>query len=201
MKKTLFYILILIILVGVLSPTALLLAADPTPTGSDYAVLAPLPGIGENGAKTSLSSYLPAIFNLAIGIAAVLAFVMITFGGIMYATSDAITGKAQGREYLENAIWGLLLVIGAWVILNTINPKILDFKLTLTTPNVASNTSPGLSGGDTSNRCAPACYVRCCRKNDITMSWLCACNEHNRRFTRPKLSSLSRSGCRHGPKF
>ena len=92
-----------------------------------------LPGIEKT---TTLSSYLPAVFNLSMGIAAVLAFVMITFGGIMYATSDAISGKSQGKEYVTNAIWGLLLVIGAWVILNTINPKILHFDLSIPKPNI-----------------------------------------------------------------
>ncbi len=108
----------------------------------NYTVLAPLPGIGQGVGTTTtkLSTYLPAVFNLGIGIAAVLAFMMITFGGVMYATSDAITGKSQGREYIENAVWGLLLVIGAWAILYTINPQILTFSLDIPVPSAASST-------------------------------------------------------------
>src|SRR5947208_2260654 len=100
----------------------------------DYTVLAPLTPdtvkscttdtSGKQTCTTDLSKYLPGIFNLSIGLAAVLAFVMITFGGIMYMTSDAISGKSQGRKYVTDAIYGLLLVIGAWVILYTIDPKI-----------------------------------------------------------------------------
>jgi hypothetical protein len=97
----------------------------------EYTTLAPLPGTTDNVGNTNLETYLLGVFNLSIGIAAVLAFVMITFGGVMYATSDAISGKSQGREYVENAIWGLLLVIAAWVILYTINPNILTFKLSI----------------------------------------------------------------------
>ncbi|MCX6701865.1 MAG: hypothetical protein NTX96_01560 [Candidatus Zambryskibacteria bacterium] len=108
----------------------------PTQPNNDYTVLAPLPGIGENGATTNLGTYLPAAFNIAIAVAAVLAFLVITYGGVLYATSDALSGKAQGREYIENAIYGLLLVIGAWVILYTINPQILDFNLSLPRPNI-----------------------------------------------------------------
>ena len=112
-----------------------------------YVVLAPLPGIGNNTAKTTdLSTYLKEIFNLSIGIAAVMAFVMITFGGITYMTTDAISGKTKGREYITNALWGLLLVIGAWVILYTINPQLIDFSLIVPTPKTTSTgdtvTSP-----------------------------------------------------------
>lgn len=98
-----------------------------------YTLLAPLPGID---ATTDFTSWLPQAFNLTIGIAAGLAFVMITLGGIMYATTDAITNKGEGKKYITNAIYGLLLVIGSWVILNTINPQILDFKWTVPLPNI-----------------------------------------------------------------
>jgi len=113
----------------------------------DYTVLAPLPGIGDPATgKTDLQKYLPAAFKLGIGIAAALAFVMITLGGITYATSDAVFQKSQGKEWITNAIWGLLLVIGAWVILNTINPKILSFNLSLPKPNIAPSTAPATAG-------------------------------------------------------
>ena len=112
-----------------------------------YTVLAPLPGVGNNAAKTTtLTDYLPAIFKLSIGIAAVLAFVMITFGGITYMTTDAIGGKSRGREYITNALWGLLLVIGAWVILNTINPQILSFDLFLKKPDIAAPVDTVVAG-------------------------------------------------------
>lgn len=116
----------------------------------EYTVLAPLPGTtncsnntinqtSNNSAtqcKTDFSTYLPAAFNLAIGLAGVLAFTMITYGGFRYMTSDALTGKEEGRGIIENALWGLLLVIGAYVILYTINPQILAFTLQLPTPQI-----------------------------------------------------------------
>lgn len=95
-------------------------------TGLEYNSLVPLPGAG---ASTNLQEYLPTAFNLVVGIAVAMAFVMITFGGVTYATSDALSGKTQGREYITNALVGLLLVIGSYVILQTINPEILNFDL------------------------------------------------------------------------
>ncbi|MFZ2621221.1 MAG: hypothetical protein WAX85_01855 [Minisyncoccia bacterium] len=105
---------------------------------TDYAVLVNLPGVG---ATTNLTSYVPAIFKLSMGIAAAMAFAVLTFGGIVYATSDAISGKDDGKRYMENAIWGLLLVIGAYAILWTINPQILSFELTLKAPEIKAGAS------------------------------------------------------------
>lgn len=118
----------------------------------DYVVLAPLPGIGDaaSGGKTTLETYLPNAFNLMVGVAAALAFIMITWGGVMYATSDALSSKTDGKKFIEDAVWGLLLVIGAWIILNTINPQILNFNLSL--PKSTIQTTPGVSisgGGGT----------------------------------------------------
>ncbi len=109
----------------------IILFANTTLALGKYTVLTQLPGVE---ATTDLPTYLPAMFRLSIAIAAGMAFVMITFGGITYATSDAINSKNDGKAYIENALWGLGLVIGAYVILNTINPKILNFDLSVPQP-------------------------------------------------------------------
>ncbi len=120
-----------------------------TAANQDYTVLAPLPNTadcstddtGKQICKTNFSKYLPSMFNLIIGVAAGLAFIMITIGGITYATSDALQGKSDGRRYVTNAIYGLILVIGAYTILWTINPQILDFSLVVTPPTITPSTS------------------------------------------------------------
>ncbi len=96
----------------------------------NYTVLQQLPGIGDtSGGQITLSQYLPAVFNLTVGIAIALAFIFITIGGITYATTDSLNGKEDGRTYIKNAVTGLLLVIGSYVILYTINPQILNFNI------------------------------------------------------------------------
>lgn len=113
-------------------------AAPPEPLG--YTFLSPLPGL-EGLDKPDLTKYIPAVINLVIGISVVLAFIMITFGGVMYATTDAIQNKTSGKEYIWNAVIGLILVIGAYAILWTINPSTLSFNLSLDLP---SNPAVGL---------------------------------------------------------
>lgn len=102
----------------------------------DYTVLTELPGTTIAGGKATFQSYLPGAFNLIVGLSAVLAFVMITYGGILYATSDAIEKTQKGRDYVTNAVIGLLLVLGSWSILYTINPKMLEFNLNLSVPKL-----------------------------------------------------------------
>jgi hypothetical protein len=117
-----------------------------------YTVLAPLPGTtscgqeGGTNCTTDFQTYLPGLFNLSIGIAAVLAFVMITFGGVTYMVSDSLSGKEDGKKFVNDALAGLVLVIGAWVILNTINPKILQFNLNIPKPNLTYATSTVVAG-------------------------------------------------------
>ncbi len=123
----------------------------------EYAPLVPLPcttvlradgtpDCTQTGQTTNFKTYLPGLVNWSMGVAAVMAFATITFGGILYATSDSIAGTSKGREYVENAIWGLLLVISAWIILNTINPQILNFDLSIPRVNIASTTAEGAGG-------------------------------------------------------
>lgn len=141
MKDSIKKTLILIIITVAIIPSLSLVYAQ-TAEVQDYTVLTSLPGIETSPGKTNLERYLPGAFNLAVGIALGLAFVVITFGGVMYATSDAISGKSQGKEYIQNALWGLLLVISSYVILYTLNPKILNFELIFRRPPQVEVTYP-----------------------------------------------------------
>lgn len=126
MKKIISKTGILAVLAIIILPTGLVFAAD-----GDYTVLAPLPGISTLSGKNILGEYLPAIFKLAIGLSAVFAVLMIVIGGFQYISSDAIMKKSEGKERIKNAVLGLVLVISAWLILNTINPNLLNINLNI----------------------------------------------------------------------
>lgn len=124
--------------------TDLVFAGGVTGTWEDnysYVPLAPLPGttMGDcvtkdgkiSGCTTDINTYIPGIFNLAIGIAGVLAVLMIVIGGVEYMTTDAIQGKSDGKERINNALWGLLLVLVSWILLHTINPELTIFNLSV----------------------------------------------------------------------
>lgn len=78
---------------------------------------------------TSLSIYLDGAYRLGIAVASGLAVIMIALGGIEYMTTGSISKKAEGRERIFSAIWGLLLALGSFVILQTINPAFTQNSL------------------------------------------------------------------------
>ncbi|MDP2788705.1 MAG: D-alanyl-D-alanine carboxypeptidase family protein [bacterium] len=103
---------------------------------STYTYLAPLPGA--NGAlessidvanENALGKYLNTIIRLVIGLAAVLAVLMIIMGGMEYIMSEIAHTKQHGKDRITNAVLGLLIALGSWILLNTINPKLLDTNL------------------------------------------------------------------------
>lgn len=94
---------------------------------------------------TSLNNFLPNLFTFIIGLAGILSVVMITYGGFKYATTDAWQGKSEGKEIIKNAFIGLAITLGAWIILNTINPNLLNLEL-LIEPIEVTCTGDNCSG-------------------------------------------------------
>jgi hypothetical protein len=102
-------------------------AQEPT----EYQLLEPLPGYVEETSpgKTTGGLYIAGIFNFIIAVAGGMAVLVIIFGGLKYMSTDAFSGKNEAKSIIEHAIWGLLLALSAWIILNTINPDLVNFNL------------------------------------------------------------------------
>jgi hypothetical protein len=84
----------------------------------------------------NLGGYLNLMIKIIIGICGVLAVIMIVMGGLEYMTSELINKKQEGKDRIRNAILGLLLALGAWTLLNTINPNILKSDVSIPTATV-----------------------------------------------------------------
>ena len=111
---------------GVL-PTAYVWAAE-----SNYILLEPLPNIVAAGTnETNLNTYLPGIFKTGIIVAAILAVLVLAYAGIQYMTTDSIPLKGSARQRITDAVLGLLLALGAYMFLFTINPKLVDVLFNL----------------------------------------------------------------------
>jgi hypothetical protein len=50
-------------------------------------------------------------------------------GGLKYVSTDAINGKSEGKEMIQQALIGLVLALMAVLILRQINPKLLSTEL------------------------------------------------------------------------
>ena len=113
---------------------------SPTPAPiASYNLLAPLknPFDGTDlknipvGGENALGNYLNVIIRLGIGLAAVLAVVLIVMGGIQYMTTELMSGKQEGIHKMTNAVLGLLVALGAYLILYTIDPALLKIEPTI----------------------------------------------------------------------
>ncbi len=126
-----------------LSPTACAVSATgKNDTNSDtYTLLAPI-GTGDNILKTAppnFGTYVNIMLKIAIGLCGALAVIMIVIGGIEYMGDESIFAKTQAKKQITNAILGLLIALGAWVLLNTINPDLLKVNIAIKSVNAVIN--------------------------------------------------------------
>ena len=82
---------------------------------------------------TPSSEGLPAFFNLmytiGVSVASVLAIVYIFYAGFIYTTSSSSDGKSVAKRRIQAALGGLLLALGSYIILRTINPQLVYINL------------------------------------------------------------------------
>lgn len=116
--------------------------AQTKPT--EYNLLAPIPLSGGSAVdtKASTATYIPGLFRLMIALATGLAVLMLIFAGIKYISTDAFSGKESAKENIENALWGLLLAMSAWLIVYTINPNLVKFDLTIPVQEIKTTSTP-----------------------------------------------------------
>ncbi|PJE64207.1 MAG: hypothetical protein COU90_03860 [Candidatus Ryanbacteria bacterium CG10_big_fil_rev_8_21_14_0_10_43_42] len=107
-----------------------------------YNLLAPLPG-GTASIDTSngFITYISQIFWFLLSAAGILAVLMLIFAGAEYvgaAGNPSVINDAKSRIF--NAILGLLLALTAYLILITINPNLINLKLTV--PPIPASVNP-----------------------------------------------------------
>lgn len=130
---------------------------------SGFVPLAPIPGLTDTGAinaiKTDgLASFFNNLYKFLIGLAAIIAVVMIIWGGLEISTQDSISKQGAGREKIQNAILGLILILSPVLVFSIINPSILNLSLNL--PKIDLTSSGSGSGGGpmaTTTGSGPAC--------------------------------------------
>ena len=124
-------------------------------TDVSYKLLAPLGKISSVQADTStgFSDYLQLIINITIGLTGAIAVIMLIVGGLEYVFSSVSeTAKKDAKERVTNAIVGVLIVLSGYLILSTINPKLLSLKL----PTLPSNESIQTAAGKPTPTGTPA---------------------------------------------
>lgn len=86
-------------------------------------------GFEPTAGANQLGQFLSQAFQFGLAIAAALAVIMIVYGGVEIMLSESMGGKSDGKKKIQDALTGLGLALVSWLILYTINPAILNFKL------------------------------------------------------------------------
>ncbi|MEK7086933.1 MAG: pilin [Patescibacteria group bacterium] len=101
-------------------------AADAPPEGTLPIVDVSFPGAPV--ATDNISSYIVSLYKFGVGIAGILAVGMIVTGAILYSISGAVDKKNEGKDMIYSAIWGVVLLLGSYLILKTVNPRLVELS-------------------------------------------------------------------------
>lgn len=134
------------------------LTSSTTNCFSVYTLLAPIGSLKE--APNNIGDYFNIIFKIAIGLCAVLAVVMIVISGIQYMGDESIFSKTEAKSKITAAVLGLLIALGSYALLNTINPALLGgggVNISQVSAEIQDETETapweGTSSGDNSILC------------------------------------------------
>lgn len=127
-------------------------------TTSTYKLLEPLGT--PNGNLTEFTTgdpcpfvrYLNIVIEIFLGICAVLAMIMIIGGGFEYVTSELPSAKGNGKARITNAVFGFIIALAGYVLLNTVNPKLLDLCPKI--PQAVLTVGPDAGDGTVDSNCA-----------------------------------------------
>lgn len=133
----------------------------PTTGASDfgcYQLLTPLPNpTNTSQPLTNISTsnpvpYILTIAEILVSLAVVVAVFFVVWGGIVKMTNpDNVTKQKAGMQIIKNAVFGLLLLAFSYILIQTINPTLLNNPFTEISPAPATSASAPAS----SNASAP----------------------------------------------
>ena len=110
-----------------------------------YELLSDLPL--ENVADTNqgLTQIIDTIYLASIGVAAAIAVIVLIFAGMQLALSSSGSGRSKWKDRVSGALLGLLILVGAVLVLNTINEDLTKLEIrnsTVTLDGTGGNSDP-----------------------------------------------------------
>jgi len=105
----------------------ILVSSSASATG--YVPLEQIPGTSKADQST-FPGYVQAIYTFAIWTVGIAALLMISIGGFMYFTAAGNTSRMEtAKKVIWDALFGLVAVMVAWLVLNKINPDLVNINL------------------------------------------------------------------------
>lgn len=114
-------------------------AADPIGSHSnlpDFQLQIPLSTLDKPGFNTSelvdgsaLGKYIGAIYKWLAGAIGILSLIVFAWAGLMWLTARGDDGQVKkAQKLLTDSLAGLVLILGSYVILNTLNPNLVKLN-------------------------------------------------------------------------
>ncbi len=159
-KKTIIFLILAVSLfLGSLGAQAVLAETKYAPLPY-YKLEIPL---GATTVIKDVADYIVIIYKFSLGISAILATILIMFGAMKWITAagseSAITGA---RETITSALIGLIIALGSFVLLNTINPNLTTMSAAVTEIQFYC------PGGELSKSLGQQCAEDCECKSEFT---------------------------------
>ncbi len=103
-----------------------------------------------------IGEYITIVYQWGVAFAAVLAVLAFTYAGVLWLIAGGDSGKVtESKKVMGNALVGLLLALGSYMVLNAVNPNLVAFKPIEipTVKTIALNLTPAsiTAGGITVN--------------------------------------------------
>lgn len=141
MKKT-FYIFILIFIASIIVSAPVMSYAQEqkilSPSEIDVKYRYPWAG------TTNPADFVAKFYKIALGVVGGAALGVLVYGAVLWTVSGAVSTKQDAMEWIWAAIWGIVLLLSAYLILKTINPDLIDLKNPILPKASASNNEIGI---------------------------------------------------------
>lgn len=120
------------------------------------------PGFGTlmSGGCINVATQVDNMFNVGfqvfLGVVTLIAVVQVSVAGIQWMIQDTganTIGKTTAKQKLTNSIIGLILALSSWIILNTVNPRIVlvDLQSTIKGGALAGYIKNGIQQAENAN--------------------------------------------------
>ena len=114
------------------NPTASAPAAAQTTAPATPAAARSIPlsmPINGQTSVTGLPEYITLVFRYMLGVASILATIMIVYGGFLYLLGATTGSTMSGKARIQDAITGLVLLFLAYALLFTISPSLVRLQV------------------------------------------------------------------------
>jgi len=144
MVKNKIFLIVFFLLIFSVSTFLFVSVVEAQTQGLQYTLLEKIPGLASTDGS-NLPAYVTAVYRTAMVVIVLCALFMLSVGGFMYLTSAGNTAAmSTAKGVIFDSIIGLVIALVAWLLLNTINPDLVNVTLNGLTavPGAAVPTEP-----------------------------------------------------------